>query len=86
MTNADNVGGRRGITGYVGKKQVYVVTTWLKEEDEEGTPLNWTSPGEEHYAETLKETEKMKERFLAGKDEFICFKSFKRKNLMIKLT
>lgn len=52
------------------KKQVYVVTTWLKEEDEEGTTLNWTSPCEEHYAETLEEAEKMKERFMSGKDEF----------------
>lgn len=26
------------------KKSVYVVTAWLKEEDEEGNPLNWSSP------------------------------------------
>lgn len=52
------------------KKQVYVVTTWLKEEDEEGAPLNWSSPSEEHYAKTLEEAEKMKEKFMSGKDEF----------------
>lgn len=52
------------------KKMVYVVTVWLKEEDEEGKPLYWSSPSEEYYADTLEEAEQMKERFLSGQDEF----------------
>ncbi len=52
------------------KKMVYVVTIWLKEEDDQGEPLNWSSPSEEYYANTLEEAEKMKERFLSGRDRF----------------
>lgn len=52
------------------KKEVYVVTVWLKEEDEEGELLNWSSPSEEHYADTLEEAEKMKARFLSGQDKY----------------
>lgn len=52
------------------KKKVYVVTAWLKEEDEEGTPLNWSSSYEEYFADTLEEAEKLKERLLAGDDEY----------------
>ncbi len=50
------------------KRMVYVVTVWLREEDEEGEPLNWSSPSEEFYADTLEEAEQMKERFLSGQD------------------
>lgn len=52
------------------KKMVFVVTIWLKEEDEEGEPLYWSDPSEEYYADTLEEAEQMKERFLSGQDEF----------------
>ncbi len=52
------------------KKMVYVVTIWLKEEDDQGEPLNWSSPSEEYYANTLEEAEQMKERFLSGRDKF----------------
>ncbi len=52
------------------KKMVYVVKIYLKEEDEEGNPINWTSPSEEYYADTLEEAERMKERFLSGRDNY----------------
>lgn len=52
------------------KRKVYVVTAWLKEEDEEGEPLNWSSTHEEYYADTLEEAEKLKERLLSGQDEY----------------
>ncbi len=52
------------------KKMVYVVKIYLKEEDEEGNPINWTSSSEEYYADTLEEAEKMKERFLSGRDNY----------------
>lgn len=52
------------------KKKVYVVTAWLKEENEEGEPLNWSSSYEEYYADTLEEAQKIKEHLLAGDDEY----------------
>lgn len=52
------------------KREVYVVTIWLKEEDEEGNPLNWSGSSEEYYAETLEQAEKMKQDFLDGKDPY----------------
>ncbi len=52
------------------KKMVYVVTIWLKEEDDQGEPLNWSSPSEEYYADTLEKAEQMKERFLSGRNEY----------------
>lgn len=52
------------------KKKVYVITAWLKEEDEEGEPLNFSSTHEEYYADTLKEAEEIKERLLSGQDEY----------------
>lgn len=52
------------------KKKVYVVTAWLKEADEEGTPLNWSSSDVEYFADTLEEAEKLKEHLLAGNDEY----------------
>ncbi len=52
------------------KKMVYVVTIWLKEEDAQGEPINWSSPSEEYYADTLEEAEQMKERFLSGRNEY----------------
>lgn len=52
------------------KRMVYVVTIWLKEEDEEGEPINWSSPSEEYFADTLEEAEQMRERFLSGEDKF----------------
>lgn len=52
------------------KKSVYVVTVWLKEEDEEGEPLNWSSPSEDHYADTYEQAQEMKEKFMSGQDPF----------------
>ena len=52
------------------KRMVWVVTIWLKEEDGEGEPLNWSSLSEEYYADTLGEAEEMKARFLSGQDEY----------------
>lgn len=53
------------------KKQVYVVTIWLKSEDDEGEPLDWgNGPSEECYADTLETAEKMKEKFMSGNDEY----------------
>ncbi len=52
------------------KREVYVVTVWLKEEDEEGNPLNWSGNYEEYYADTLEQAEKMKQDFLDGKDPY----------------
>ena len=52
------------------KRMVWVVTVWLKEEDEEGEPLNWWSSSEEYYADTLEKAEEMKARFLSGQDEY----------------
>lgn len=54
----------------VEKRNVYVVTIWLKEEDEKGEPLNWSSPSEEYYANTLEEAQILKEKFMSGKDEY----------------
>ena len=52
------------------KRMVWVVTVWLKEEDDDGKQINWSNPSEEYYADTFEEAEKMKERFLAGQDEY----------------
>ncbi len=52
------------------KRNVYVVTIFLKDEDENGEPLNWSHPSEEYYASTLEEAEKMRERFLTGQDNY----------------
>ena len=62
--------GRGSMSDIWEKRMVWVVTVWLKEEDEEGEPLNWSSPSEEYYADTLEEAEEMKARFLAGQDEY----------------
>lgn len=52
------------------KREVYVVTIWLKDEDEEGNPMNWSGSSEEYYADTLEKAEQMKQDFLDGKDPF----------------
>lgn len=52
------------------KRQVYVVTISLKDEDEEGEPLNWLDPIEEHFAYTFEEAMQMKKKFLSGQDEY----------------
>lgn len=52
------------------KKSVYVVTVWLKEEDSEGNPLNWTDPSEEYYADTYEQAQELKEKFMSGQDEY----------------
>lgn len=52
------------------KREVYVVTIWLKEEDDEGHPLNWSGNYEEYYAETLEQAKQMKQDFLDGKDPY----------------
>ena len=49
------------MSGGFEKKKVYVVTAWLKEQDEEGTSLNWSSSEVEYFAATLEEAEKLKE-------------------------
>ena len=46
------------------KKSVYVVTVWLKEEDADGNPLNWSSPSEDYYADTYEQAQRMKEKFM----------------------
>ena len=55
-------------TGSV-KKSVYVVTVWLKEEDADGNPLNWSSPSEDYYADTYEQAQRMKEKFMSGQNE-----------------
>ncbi len=52
------------------KRKVYVVTIFLKDEDENGEPLNWSFPSEEYYASTLEDAEKMREMFLTGQDKY----------------
>ncbi len=52
------------------KRKVYVVTIFLKDQDEEGEPLNWSSPSEEYFAGTYEEAEKLRDKFLAGEDEY----------------
>lgn len=52
------------------KKSVYVVTAWLKEEDEEGNPLNWSSPSETYYADTYEQAQQLKEKLMSGLDEY----------------
>lgn len=52
------------------KKSVYVVTAWLKEEDEEGNPLNWSSPSETYYADTYEQAQRLKEKLMSGLDEY----------------
>lgn len=52
------------------KKEVWPVTVWLAEKDEDGKPLDWGSPSETFYAKTHEEAEQMKAKFLAGKDEY----------------
>lgn len=54
---------------WVNKKK-WVVTIWLADQDEEGHPLNWSSPSENYYADTYEEAEKLKADFLAGKDNY----------------
>lgn len=51
------------------KKKVYVVMVFLKEEDDEGKPLNWSFPYEEYFADTIEEAERMKEKFMSGQNE-----------------
>ena len=51
------------------KKSVYVVTIWLKEEDAEGSPLNWSSPSEDYYADTYEQAQQLKEKFMSGQHE-----------------
>lgn len=52
------------------KKKVYVVTLWLKDQDDEGEPLSWTSPSEERFADTYEQAQQMKEKILSGQDEY----------------
>lgn len=52
------------------KRNVWPVTVWPAEHDEEGEPLDWGSPSETFYAKTREEAEQMKAKFLAGKDEY----------------
>lgn len=52
------------------KKMVWIVTIFLKETDENGEPLNWSSSSEEYFADNLEDAEHMKTKFLAGKDEY----------------
>lgn len=52
------------------KKKVYVVTLWLKEEDDEGNPLNWSSPSEEYFADTYEQAQRMKEKIMSGQGDY----------------
>lgn len=52
------------------KKKFWIVTALLKDEDEEGEPLNWSSYTEEYMCNTYEEAVKCKERLLAGEDEY----------------
>lgn len=52
------------------KKDVYVVTIFLKDKDEEGEDLNWSNSSEEYYANTYEEAQKMKEKFMSGQHEY----------------
>lgn len=52
------------------KKSVYVLTAWLKEEDEEGNPLNWSIPSETYYADTYEQAQQLKEKLMSGLDEY----------------
>lgn len=52
------------------KREVYVVTIWLKDEDEEGNPMNWSGSSEEYYADTLEQAKQMRQDFLDGKDPY----------------
>lgn len=58
------------MSGGYEKKEVYVVTIWLKEQDNEGNPLNWSSPREEYYADTYEQAQRMKENFLSGQSDY----------------
>lgn len=58
------------MSGGYEKKEVYVVTIWLKEQDNEGNPLNWSSPSEEYYADTYEQAQRMKENFLSGQSDY----------------
>lgn len=51
------------------KKNVYVVTVWLKEmDDENGNSIE--SPSEEFFAETYEQAQQMREKFISGQDEY----------------
>lgn len=51
-------------------KQFWVVNAILKDEDEEGEPLNWGSPSEEYLCKTYEEAQEKKRMLLAGEDEY----------------
>ncbi len=50
------------------KKRVYVLTAFLCDVDEEGEPLNWSEPYEEHFAESMEEAEKLRQKLLESDD------------------
>lgn len=52
------------------KKEVYVITLLLIDKDEDGEKIKESDFFEDCFANTLEEAEQMKEKFLAGKDEF----------------
>ena len=52
------------------KKRVWIVTALLKDEDEEGNSLNWSSYIEEYTCETYDKALELKEKLLAGEDEY----------------
>ena len=51
-------------------KQFWIVNAWLKDKDEEGEPLNWSSPHEEYLCKNYDEAEKLKAKLLAGEDAY----------------
>ena len=50
------------------KQEVYVLTAWLRDCDDEGNPMNWSGPSEEYYAYTYDEALKLKDELLLDED------------------
>lgn len=51
------------------KRNVWVLTIWLKETDEEGEESGFDVTHHEEYARTLREANEMRNRLLNGEDE-----------------
>lgn len=46
------------------KKFVWVLTAWFREQDEDGYPLNYSSPSEEFFAESYSDALRLKTELL----------------------
>lgn len=51
-------------------KLVYVITIFLKDTDDTGEHIDWTTSTEECYADTMEEALIIKQKFLDGNDFF----------------